>query len=350
MSADTREEIWKLLKFKPNDLVCIVGSGGKSTLLARLAADLARPVEALPGATDVSRVLMATSTKIFAPDAAFYQAFIDPSFAECVIHAGRQGILLPPGIYLAGVHAFASAEGQAAGETGADIGALSGPKLGGKVVFAAQLGRAKAWKPSVPPVAKLEEARSYGFIRRNCSSKAARGKRADGVAAGSVDLESYKIHALPPALLSELATFFDYTLVEADGSRMRPLKGWALHEPVMIPHAEATIGVLPVYPVGRALDEGLVHRMDAFCMVAGISPGEIIRPAHLTRVIGSANGLFAKAVGRRIVFLSQVETDDALRTASDIVGALAPAVLDSLDLVIAGSARLGSGVVLHARA
>jgi len=65
-------------------------------------------------------------------------------------------------------------------------------------------------------------------------------------------------------------------LIEADGSRQRPLKAPASHEPV-IPNWVDTVAVVAgLSALGSPLTEKWVHRPERFAALSGLSPGEII--------------------------------------------------------------------------
>jgi len=85
--------------------------------------------------------------------------------------------------------------------------------------------------------------------------------------------------------------------IEADGSKMRPLKAPAAHEPVL---PDATTHLVPVAgldAVGAAIDARTVHRPELVCAALGLTPEPPPRltPAHLAQLLrhpaGGAKGL-----------------------------------------------------------
>lgn len=85
--------------------------------------------------------------------------------------------------------------------------------------------------------------------------------------------------------------------VEADGSKMRPLKAPAAHEPVL---PAATTHLTPIAgldAVGAAVDERVVHRPELVCDALGLppSPPPRLTPARLAQLLqhpaGGAKGL-----------------------------------------------------------
>jgi probable selenium-dependent hydroxylase accessory protein YqeC len=149
---------------------------------------------------------------------------------------------------------------------------------------------------------------------------------------------SRKTAALPPDILSSLIRRFDAALIEGDGSKTLPLKGWADYEPVVAPETTVTVGIIPLWPLGMRATDAIVHRLPLFSRLTGAEEGDILTPAHLVAAItDGSRGLFACARGRRILFFNQVENDTALRHAQEITGLLPAAT--SLEAVIAGSIK-----------
>ena len=102
--AAARTDIARALGLRPGDRVCLIGSGGKSTLMCALAGCF----PSLP-------VLLGTTTKIFAPSPQSYRAFLDQAAAEDLLCAWAGKKQAPePGIYLACGRAISSGSGQAA--------------------------------------------------------------------------------------------------------------------------------------------------------------------------------------------------------------------------------------------
>lgn len=96
---------------------------------------------------------------------------------------------------------------------------------------------------------------------------------------------------------------FDLVLIEADGSRNRPFKGWKPDEPLIPENTTMTIGVLGAHQLGVPLEETYVHRMDYFKDF--IQEGDtVITKETLLNVVTSDKGLFAKARGEKVLYLS----------------------------------------------
>jgi len=96
----------------------------------------------------------------------------------------------------------------------------------------------------------------------------------------------------------------ELSLLECDGSRCLPLKGWADYEPVVPDFVTMTVGVLPLWALGVSVGPEQVHRVAQFCRLTGALPGESVTLGHLAAVVGHPEGLFHRAQGRRALFLN----------------------------------------------
>jgi probable selenium-dependent hydroxylase accessory protein YqeC len=99
---------------------------------------------------------------------------------------------------------------------------------------------------------------------------------ASGVVVGSGLLSKNRVGGVEPGAVSSLASVADVVLVEADGSRRRPIKGTAGHEPVLPDAATLVVAVGNIGAFGMPVDEEHVHRPELFSKLTGIGPGQSI--------------------------------------------------------------------------
>jgi len=99
-------------------------------------------------------------------------------------------------------------------------------------------------------------------------------------------------------------------LIEADGSRQRPLKAPARHEPPIPDFVETVLVVAGLSGLGKPLTEEFVHRPEIFARLSGLAPTETITPEALQRVLthpaGGLKNIPAQA--RRLVLLNQADS------------------------------------------
>lgn len=129
---------------------------------------------------------------------------------------------------------------------------------------------------------------------------------------------------LPYETLADLA---DFVLVEADGSRRRPLKAHAHHEPVIPPCTRQVICVVGLSGLHRPVSE-VVHRPELFCPLVGCTPEDEATPERVARALVQEH--LADTY-----FLNQAESDSALQDAKIIVSHLKSQGFS----VVAGSQR-----------
>ena len=125
--------------------------------------------------------------------------------------------------------------------------------------------------------------------------------------AGKYNRTTGKLESFALPELERSAALFDLVLIEGDGSRELPLKGWAEYEPVVPACTDYTIGIIPLWPLGMVLSEKIIFRLPEFCALCGAQPGDTLTPEHLAAVIGGNEGcrsLFSAGRGSQILFLN----------------------------------------------
>jgi probable selenium-dependent hydroxylase accessory protein YqeC len=123
-------------------------------------------------------------------------------------------------------------------------------------------------------IGPLVTAEDAGELRAR--TKEALSGGASGIVVGSGLLSKNRVGGVEPALVSSLVSLTDVVLVEADGSRRRPIKGTAAHEPALPDSATLVIGVGNISAFGMPVDEEHVHRPELFSALTGIGPGQSI--------------------------------------------------------------------------
>ncbi len=113
-------------------------------------------------------------------------------------------------------------------------------------------------------------------------------------------------------------------LIEADGSRMRPLKAPAEHEPVIPGVTTLVVPVVGADVFGGPLTGARVHRVELVRALTGAAEGETVTPELVARVIAHpAGGLKHVPPGARVIALiNKVETEDSLTLARETAAGL----------------------------
>jgi len=113
--------------------------------------------------------------------------------------------------------------------------------------------------------------------------------------------------------IREVAQVHDLPLfIEADGSRQKPLKAPAEHEPAIPPFAEVVVVTAGMRGLGKPLDENFIHRPEIFGVLSGLEAGETVSAEAVIRVLTHPQGGLKNipAGARKIVLLNQADTDD----------------------------------------
>jgi molybdenum cofactor cytidylyltransferase len=212
------------------EVVAFTGSGGKTTAMLRLAAELV---------ARGARVLITTTTHIYPPDSQQFPVTVVEASLEAAVERARRAFDRHPAVVLAS-------------KFGAD----------GKLV---------------------------------------------GVDAGWIEQLSKQLD-------------LTHVLVEADGSRGRPFKAPAAHEPVIPPSADLVVAVVGLSAVGQALSEEFVHRPERVAELVGCRLGDTLSPALVATVLlhpqGSTRGTPVRA--RVVALLNQADDESRMRVGCEV--------------------------------
>ena len=238
-----------------------------------------------------------------------------------------------------GVLELYRALGIAEGDIVAFVGA--GGKSSAILQIASELGEADV-PVLVAPTTKMfvSEAEKVGPVLTSgdgeeLSSRVAKTLAGHGAAvAGSGILSKKRVGGVEPSWVPDLAPEDGVTLVEADGSRRRPLKGTAAHEPPLPHGATLVVVVGGVRALGEPVTEERIHRPEVFSELTGIGPGHTIDADAFARSLlaGLHN---APQEARRAALLTDVEPGRSMSNASVIAhhiwrGGVRKVVLSSL--------------------
>lgn len=150
------------------------------------------------------------------------------------------------------------------------------------------------------------------------------GKRTNGLEARTLDWlrELCERRALP-------------LLLEADGSRRKPLKAPAQHEPAIPQFAGTVVVAAGLSGLDRPLSEETVHRPEIFARLSGLHPGDPVTDEALARVLTHPEGGLKNipASARRIALLNQADTPELQARANQ----LAERLLQSYQAVLVAS-------------
>lgn len=132
---------------------------------------------------------------------------------------------------------------------------------------------------------------------------------------GRLNPATGKLEAVPADELAAAVARYDVVLLEADGSRALPCKGWRADEPVVPPYCTHTIGVVTLSALGRPADAAVVHRLPEFLALTGLNEGEIIDMRAMLAMTLAPGGMFKNSAGEKILLVNKVEDESAQKQA-----------------------------------
>jgi molybdenum cofactor cytidylyltransferase len=149
-----------------------------------------------------------------------------------------------------------------------------------------------------------------------------------GVTVITGEIDGDRTKPIDNTLLDWLYQFCSYhsiaLLIEADGSRQRPLKAWAEHEPPIPSFVKHVVQVAGLSSIGKPLVEEYVHRPEIVSKLTGLQAGQLITADILTRLlIDPKAGLKnTPANTARTVLLNQADTAELQSAARKMAGFL----------------------------
>jgi molybdenum cofactor cytidylyltransferase len=164
------------------------------------------------------------------------------------------------------------------------------------------------------------------FAASRAAVEAALDKHRHVLVTGPVSAAEGKASGVTTGLIEDLRAFRDVSavLIEADGSRMRPLKAPAEHEPVIPDVTTLVIPVVGADVFGQPLTGERVHRPELVSALADSAVGQPVTPEIVARVLthprGGVKGVPAGA--RVIPLVNKVEAPEALAPARETASRL----------------------------
>jgi probable selenium-dependent hydroxylase accessory protein YqeC len=185
--------------------------------------------------------------------------------------------------------------GIASGDVVAFVGA--GGKSSAMLTVADELGDAGMSVLAAPTTKMLvSEAQKIGPLVTSEDTSKLRMKAektlsdgATGVVVGSGLLSKNRVGGVEPADIPSLAPLANVVLVEADGSRRRPIKGTADHEPALPHTATLVVAVGNIRAFGAPVDDEHVHRPELFSRLTGVGAGQSITARAFARAIAEGS-------------------------------------------------------------
>jgi molybdenum cofactor cytidylyltransferase len=134
-------------------------------------------------------------------------------------------------------------------------------------------------------------------------------------------VEGGRAVGVPPELPAEMLAHprVDWVVVEADGSRMLPVKAPAAHEPVIPVGTTLLVPVVGIDALFKPIIE-IAHRPERVSAIAGLSVEDTLTPAALARLITSPEGGLkgAASAGRTVALINKVNSASEFAIAREV--------------------------------
>jgi molybdenum cofactor cytidylyltransferase len=138
-------------------------------------------------------------------------------------------------------------------------------------------------------------------------------------------VEGERAMGVTPELPAELLAHsrVDWVVVEADGSRMLPVKAPASHEPVVPIGTTLLVPVVGIDAFSKPIAE-IAHRPERVCGITGLAEAETLTPAALAKLlISPEGGLKSASCAKRVaVLINKVESAAELALARETAGSI----------------------------
>ncbi|MDX8335536.1 MULTISPECIES: selenium cofactor biosynthesis protein YqeC [Cetobacterium] len=130
-------------------------------------------------------------------------------------------------------------------------------------------------------------------------------------------IENNKICSADFSDLNRLKAFFDFILIEADGSANKPLKGWKDNEPNIYPKTTKTIAVVDITALNKEKNPNTIHRFDLFQKQYPNLNKTIEKNDYIGYI--NSNTFFKGSFQEKILFFNKIESLDSFENFFNIV-------------------------------
>ena len=143
---------------------------------------------------------------------------------------------------------------------------------------------------------------------------------------GQIEVQQGKAFGIPPETIDALAAsrHFDLIVNEADGSRMRPFKAPAVHEPVIPACTTLVMPVVGLDILGRPLNDDTVHRAGLVSQLSGTALGQPVTIETIAAVLSHPQGGLSHTPpqARVVPLVNKVDQPNQLALARELAAAL----------------------------
>ncbi|EJO5348641.1 putative selenium-dependent hydroxylase accessory protein YqeC [Clostridium botulinum] len=151
--------------------------------------------------------------------------------------------------------------------------------------------------------------------------------------------EDNKLVGFNKKFLDKKFKYFDYSILESDGSKGKSIKGWRQNEPVICKNTSKTIGILDITCIGKIINNINVHRVNYFTKISNGNLNEKISIPMISSLITNPLGLFKNSLGEKILFINKIENKHKNSLAHELIKCLSSNSNLFIDKIIIGSLK-----------
>lgn len=129
-----------------------------------------------------------------------------------------------------------------------------------------------------------------------------------------------KLIGVSPKKVDEIIdrNMFDFILIEADGSKGKPIKAPAPHEPIVPIKTTITIGIIGLDCFNKAIDQNIAHRPELLKKISGNEHFKTINQNVIINLVLAKDGLFKNSKGKKILLLNKADESSKIHIAKTI--------------------------------
>lgn len=179
--------------------------------------------------------------------------------------------------------------------------------------------------------AKIEKPPSdkYDYIYTNIDSYLNDKKPNNNgitVISKGINSKTNKLIGIKDGDLDLLLPYFDIVIIEADGSKELPLKGWKSHEPPVLEKTNKTVGVLPANLVNKKIKKDFIYGFEEFSNLTENSL--YFNLETISKICCNKEGIFKNSKGSLYLFFNKADTNKEIELIKDLTKYLKESVVN----------------------